>query len=117
MESLPEEVLARTALAYICSPSNPQGAVATLERLQSYILLARPHGFVLVMDECYSEIYDRQRSVGAQQAALTLGDSFVSHERRRRPWSYWSSMYATLYPYGDIIRKKRKQILNKIIGI
>jgi len=76
LESLPADVLARTALAYVCSPANPQGAVATPERLQSYIRLARARGFVLVVDECYSEIHDRQPPAGALQAALGLGDHF-----------------------------------------
>ncbi len=71
------EILDRTALAYYCSPANPQGAIADLETLKSVILLARRHDFLLVSDECYSEIYDRDVSppTGAAEACAALGGS------------------------------------------
>ncbi len=59
-ERLPAGLLGRTALAYFCSPANPQGAIASLECLKRLVVLARGHGFTLVSDECYSEIYDRE---------------------------------------------------------
>ncbi len=74
--SLPKSVLDRTALYYFCSPANPQGAVADLERLQDAIRLARKHDFVLVADECYAEIYDRDPPPGALQACAALGAGF-----------------------------------------
>ncbi|HIJ63159.1 MAG TPA: aminotransferase class I/II-fold pyridoxal phosphate-dependent enzyme, partial [Rhodospirillaceae bacterium] len=57
-QSLPKAVLQRTVLAYLGNPANPQGAVASAEVLRPMIDLARRHGFVLAVDECYSEIYD-----------------------------------------------------------
>ena len=57
--ALDEDVLARAALAYLCSPSNPQGAVADLSYLERAVELAREYHFLLVLDDCYSEIYDR----------------------------------------------------------
>jgi len=57
-ESLGEDVLSRLALAYVCTPANPQGSVASSERLDRLVALARKHNFVLAVDECYSEIHD-----------------------------------------------------------
>ena len=57
LDALPPELLDRTALFYLCSPSNPQGAVADLDYLRRALGLARQHGFVLAVDECYAEIY------------------------------------------------------------
>jgi len=68
-------VLDRAALCYFCSPSNPQGAVADLGRLEELITLARRHDFVAVFDECYSEIYAAEPPPGALQAAVNLGGS------------------------------------------
>ncbi|MEQ8266110.1 MAG: aminotransferase class I/II-fold pyridoxal phosphate-dependent enzyme [Parvibaculum sp.] len=80
-EALPEELLARTAMIYFCSPANPQGAVASLGYLTRLIALARRHGITLAIDECYADIYDREPPAGALQAALTLpevaGDPFA----------------------------------------
>src|SRR5262245_25356416 len=66
-------VLERTALAYVCSPANPQGAVASLDYLKRWIVLARRHNFVLAVDECYAEIYDRVPPAGGLAACATLG--------------------------------------------
>ena len=73
LDALPEELLARTALFYLCTPANPQGAVADLAYLKKALSLARRHGFVLAVDECYSELWDRAPPPGAMQAALALG--------------------------------------------
>ena len=56
-DSIPQNVLNQTALLYICSPSNPQGAVASEDYLKSLIKLSENYGFRILSDECYSEIY------------------------------------------------------------
>jgi len=55
--SLPEDILARTVFAYYCSPSNPQGAVATRDQSGRIAALAENYDFIVGFDECYSEIY------------------------------------------------------------
>ncbi len=74
-EGVDPDILARVALAYFCTPSNPQGAIADLGRLARLVGLARRHDFVLISDECYSEIYDRGRSPppGMIEACRDLG--------------------------------------------
>jgi N-succinyldiaminopimelate aminotransferase len=66
-------VLERTALAYVCSPANPQGAVASLDYLKRWVGLARRYKFVLAIDECYAEIYDRTPPAGGLAACAALG--------------------------------------------
>jgi aspartate/methionine/tyrosine aminotransferase len=75
LDAIPESVLARCALLYLCSPANPQGAVADLAYLKKAIALARAHDFVLASDECYGEIYDRAPPPGALEACAALGGS------------------------------------------
>lgn len=67
------EDLARAAMAYLCTPSNPQGAVADRAALKAAIALAREHDFVLACDECYSEIYDADPPPGALAACAEMG--------------------------------------------
>lgn len=85
---LPEELLARTSMIYFCSPANPQGAVASLDQLKDLIRLARTHGILLAIDECYAEIYDREKPAGALQAAIelsgTLDNVVVFHSLSKR---------------------------------
>lgn len=71
-------LLQRTALVFLCTPANPQGAVASLDYLKHAIRLARRHDFVLVVDECYSEIYDRAPPPGALEAAQALGEGLAN---------------------------------------
>ena len=73
LDAIPETVLARTALFYLCSPANPQGANADLGYVKKLIGLARRHDFVLVIDECYSEIYDAAPPVGGLEACVAMG--------------------------------------------
>jgi aspartate/methionine/tyrosine aminotransferase len=70
---LPQEVLDRTAIAYICSPANPQGAVADEAYWQALIALAEKHDFMIFADECYSEIYRETPPPGALQVAHQMG--------------------------------------------
>jgi aspartate/methionine/tyrosine aminotransferase len=66
-------ILDRAALAYICSPANPQGVVAGRSYWQDLICLAEKHDFCILADECYSEIYRTTPPVGAMQVAHEMG--------------------------------------------
>jgi len=71
--SLPEDVLNRVAIAYLCSPANPQGAVASRDDWADLIGLAEKYDFQIFADECYSEIYRDIPPPGALQVAQDLG--------------------------------------------
>jgi N-succinyldiaminopimelate aminotransferase len=71
--SLPKDVLDRVALAYICSPANPQGAVASAEYLADLLALAEQHDFRVLADECYSEIWRETPPPGLLQVAAAQG--------------------------------------------
>ncbi|MFD1340879.1 aminotransferase class I/II-fold pyridoxal phosphate-dependent enzyme [Litorisediminicola beolgyonensis] len=71
--ALPGEFLDRTALAYICSPANPQGAVASRDYWKTLIALAERHDFRILADECYSEIYRDTPPPGALEVAREMG--------------------------------------------
>ena len=70
---LPEDMLARTALVYLCSPANPQGAVADRAYWETLIALGEKHDFQILADECYSEIYRGEAPLGALQVAAEMG--------------------------------------------
>jgi len=72
-EALAPEVLDRVSVAYLCSPSNPQGAVASRDYLANLLALAEKHDFRIFADECYSEIWREAPPVGAAQVAAEQG--------------------------------------------
>jgi aspartate/methionine/tyrosine aminotransferase len=71
--ALPAEILDRTTIAYICSPANPQGAVAREGYWADLLALAERHDFRIFADECYSEIYRDRPPPGALAAAEANG--------------------------------------------
>ncbi|HLH88222.1 MAG TPA: aminotransferase class I/II-fold pyridoxal phosphate-dependent enzyme [Xanthobacteraceae bacterium] len=73
LDAIDPGVLARTVVFYLASPSNPQGAVASLGYLKRVVEMARRYGFLVFCDECYSEIYSTAAPAGILQAA---GPSF-----------------------------------------
>ncbi|MBR9843390.1 MAG: aminotransferase class I/II-fold pyridoxal phosphate-dependent enzyme [Rhodobacteraceae bacterium] len=71
--ALASELLDRVAVAYLCSPANPQGAVADRAYWRDLIALAEKHDFRIFADECYSEIYRGEAPVGALEVAKEMG--------------------------------------------
>jgi N-succinyldiaminopimelate aminotransferase len=60
LDAIDDATLARTVAFYIASPANPQGSVATPDYFRKLKQLADRFGFIILSDECYSEIYTRQ---------------------------------------------------------
>ncbi len=71
--TLPADVLDRAAVAFVCSPSNPQGAVASRDWLADLLDLAERHDFRVFSDECYSEIYRDAPPPGVLEVAQVTG--------------------------------------------
>ncbi len=72
--TLPEADLNRAAIAFFCSPANPQGAAASREQVVQTIALARQHGILLMVDECYADLYFGEAPVGALSIAAEQND-------------------------------------------
>lgn len=86
--ALPRDVLDRVAIAYLCSPANPQGAIASRGYLADLLNLAQTHDFRVFCDECYSEIWREAPPPGALEVASEIGADaeriFVFHSLSKR---------------------------------
>jgi N-succinyldiaminopimelate aminotransferase len=60
LDLLDDATLSRTVAMYIASPANPQGAVASRDYFTRLKGLADRYGFIVLSDECYSEIYTQE---------------------------------------------------------
>ncbi len=69
-------LLGRTAAFYLCSPANPQGAVADGAYIGRALELARAYDFMLFLDECYSEIYSGDAPPGGLEVAAATADRY-----------------------------------------
>lgn len=57
LNEIPRSVLEKTIAFFFCSPTNPQGSVADEDYLLKLYSLAVEYNFLIISDECYSEIY------------------------------------------------------------
>lgn len=75
LDQVPEQIWAECDLLYLCTPGNPTGAVMSSEELQKAIRLAEQFNFIIVSDECYSEIYRDEKAppAGLLGAADAMG--------------------------------------------
>jgi N-succinyldiaminopimelate aminotransferase len=60
LDAIDEATLARTVAFYIASPANPQGSVCSPDYFRKLKVLSDRYGFIILSDECYSEIYTRE---------------------------------------------------------
>jgi len=85
LDVLDDALLARTVAFYIASPSNPQGAVASLSYLGKLAALARRFGFLVFADECYCEIYSHHAPAGMLEASgPDFANTVVFHSLSKR---------------------------------
>lgn len=68
---LPDGTLKQIAAVYICSPSNPEGAVADGAYWQSLFALADKYDFLVLADECYADIWFDAPPLSALTARLS----------------------------------------------
>ena len=81
LEAISDAQFDQCQLVYLCTPGNPTGAVNSMRGLQRLIEKAHKHDFIIVSDECYSEIYREEQGApcGLLQAADDIG--LTSFER------------------------------------
>lgn len=76
--TLDRDVLDRTVLAYLCNPANPQGSIADIDYMATLVRMAQEYDFVLVFDECYSEIYRGDPPAGGLEVCAKLGGDLTN---------------------------------------
>lgn len=72
--SLNKEQLQKVQLVILNSPNNPTGATLSLDELREWVRLALEYNFVILSDECYSEIYENTPPHSILQACIAEGN-------------------------------------------
>lgn len=80
-ESISDKQWQRCQILFICTPGNPSGRTLSSEQLHYLIQKSIQHHFLLISDECYSELYRDEMNppVGLLQAAETCGHHSLKH--------------------------------------
>ncbi len=69
-----KEILKKSDVVIINFPNNPTSSTLSLDELRSWVRAAREYDFVLINDECYSEIYFDSPPPSLLQACKEEGD-------------------------------------------
>ena len=70
-----EKKLAKCDLVILNSPNNPTSSTMSIEELGEWVYLALKHNFVLLNDECYSEIYTGKPIPSLLEASNYVGNT------------------------------------------
>ncbi len=73
--TIDEKELAQCDLVILNFPNNPTSSVLTLEELGEWVYLALKYNFVLLNDECYSEIYTDKPIPSLLEASTYVGNT------------------------------------------
>jgi LL-diaminopimelate aminotransferase len=81
--AIPDDLLARTKVLWLCYPNSPTGALATLDFYREAARFCRDRDILLCSDEAYSELwYGDEPPVSALQAGLDNVLTFFSMSKR-----------------------------------
>lgn len=69
-----EQILSTCDLVILNFPNNPTTSTLSIEELGKWVLLALKHDFVLINDECYSEIYTSEPIPSLLEASIYVGN-------------------------------------------
>ncbi len=69
-----EDELSSCDLVILNFPNNPTNSTLSLDELGEWVNLALKHNFVLLNDECYSEIYTEEKIPSLLEASLHVGN-------------------------------------------
>ncbi|MFT7880081.1 MAG: succinyldiaminopimelate transaminase [Sulfurimonas sp.] len=69
-----EEQLAKADFVILNSPNNPTSSVMSMEAMKAWVALALKHDFVLLNDECYSDLYLNEPIPSLLNASIEAGN-------------------------------------------
>ncbi len=74
LPTIDEESLAKADFVILNSPNNPTSSVMMIEDLKKWVELALKHNFVLLNDECYSDLYLNEPLPSLLNASIEVGN-------------------------------------------
>lgn len=89
-DSIPGRLWEKMAILWLCSPSNPTGAVTDLGTLASIVEKAKRHEVLVCSDECYLDLYEGDPPPSILQVTTKGVLSYLSLSKRSGMTGYRS---------------------------
>ena len=74
-----EDELSQCDLVILNFPNNPTASTLTLDELGEWVYLSLKHNFVLLNDECYSELYTDKKIPSLLEASMHVGNTTLKN--------------------------------------
>ena len=104
LKKLEDNLKKAPALVYFCSPTNPQGKLASFLYLEKLIKIIRRNNSVLVVDECYIDIYYDEKPTGTIEVCEKLGGKLDNVIKNiSSPDINYETQQIVLNRYSDIL--------------
>lgn len=80
LDAIDEQTWQDCQLFFMCTPGNPTGALTPAGEIKKLLQLAEQYDFIIVSDECYSEIYldEANPPTGLLEVAAEIGNTDYS---------------------------------------
>ncbi len=72
IKNIDKKILQKTVIMYLCSPSNPQGSIASYDYIKEAISFSRFYNFLLIFDECYIDIWRNNKPISALEVSIEM---------------------------------------------
>jgi succinyldiaminopimelate transaminase len=77
--SVPVQAWQRLVMLWICTPSNPTGAITGRSQMEELVAAAREADVLLCSDECYIDLYENEPPVSVLEVAGEGADGVLSY--------------------------------------
>lgn len=84
----PAEVLKKAKILWLCYPNNPTGKLATRKFFEEAVAFCQKHGIILASDECYIDLYFKEKAISALEIAKKGVVAFHSLSKRNNMTGY-----------------------------
>ncbi|MEK9133178.1 MAG: aminotransferase class I/II-fold pyridoxal phosphate-dependent enzyme, partial [Patescibacteria group bacterium] len=85
---IPGDVVRRTKIFWLCYPNSPTGKLATKELYEEAIAFCQKHDIILASDECYVDIYSKEKPISALEISKRNVVAFHSLSKRNNMTGY-----------------------------
>lgn len=84
----PADILKRAKILWLCYPNSPTGKLATRKFFEEAVAFCQKHGIILASDECYIDLYFKEKAMSALEISKQGVVAFHSLSKRNNMTGY-----------------------------
>lgn len=84
----PADILKRAKIFWLCYPNSPTGKLATRKFFEETMAFCQKHGIILASDECYIDLYFKEKAISALEISKQGVIAFHSLSKRNNMTGY-----------------------------